>query len=135
MERPLRICDVCGGYDDHPRHQVVWSPGQAPAPDPEVYKKLIENIGPANLGEPSAIAAVSDFFDTTVQLRHMDCCRQVGCTDGTCDVVTAGATDLRGPDLQAHLETRKGETYFVDGRPASEVEAELVAAAQQDQEA
>lgn len=133
MERPMRICDVCGGYDDHPRHVVAWPPGQAPKPDTEVYKVLLGNIGAENLTTPDGVAAVQDFFETSLQLRHMDCCRQVGCTDGSCDVVTAGATDLRGPDLQVHLESRPGETYFVDGRSESEVAAELVA--KQEQEA
>ena len=35
--------------------------------------------------------------------RHFDCCRTAGCPDGSCDVLTAGAEDLRGDDLRAHL--------------------------------
>ena len=36
-------------------------------------------------------------------MRHMDCCREAGCPDGTCDEVTAGAEDLRGDELVQHL--------------------------------
>lgn len=42
-------------------------------------------------GEPDEIA------------RHMDCCREAGCPDGRCDVVTAGAEDKRGADLADHV--------------------------------
>ena len=128
MDRPVRICDVCGGVDDHPRHTIAYPVGQAPAPDPEVFKKIVANLGD-RIGTDVGAACIQDFYDTTVQLRHMDCCREVGCYDGTCNVVTTGAEDLRGPDLQAHLESRTGETYFVDGRPESEVAAEIAAAA------
>lgn len=38
------------------------------------------------------------------QLRHMDCCREAGCPDGSCDqLVAAGAEDLRGPALVEYL--------------------------------
>lgn len=35
--------------------------------------------------------------------RHLDCCRNVGCPDGTCNVATAGAEDKRGGELVEHL--------------------------------
>ena len=35
--------------------------------------------------------------------RHMDCCREAGCPDGSCPVVTKGAEDLRNDELRAHL--------------------------------
>ena len=36
-------------------------------------------------------------------MRHMDCCREAGCPDGSCNEVTAGAENLRGEELIAHL--------------------------------
>ena len=42
--------------------------------------------------------------DGATQTRHMDCCREAGCPDGTCDeLAAAGAGGLRGDDLLAHL--------------------------------
>jgi hypothetical protein len=43
--------------------------------------------------------------DDRTTMRHMDCCREAGCPDGTCDLVTAGAEDLRGSDLVEHIQT------------------------------
>jgi hypothetical protein len=97
--RPNRVCDVCGGFDDHPRHQIVY-PNTAPIADDSVLQKLLENI---DLNTPEGRAAYDDFKDTTIQLRHMDCCRSTGCPDGSCNAVTAGAEDLRGNDLLAHI--------------------------------
>lgn len=35
--------------------------------------------------------------------RHMDCCRDAGCPDGSCPIVTAGAEDLRDDELRAYI--------------------------------
>lgn len=73
---------------------------------------------------------VADFLDTSTQLRHMDCCRAVGCPDGTCDAVTSGAEDLKGAELQRHLQSRNPndtETVFVNGLPHGVVAEEIVA--------
>lgn len=35
--------------------------------------------------------------------RHLDCCRDAGCPDGTCNVVTDGAEGQTGADLLGHL--------------------------------
>jgi hypothetical protein len=40
--------------------------------------------------------------DTLLQ-PHLDCCRSVGCPDGSCPIITSGAEDLRGEDLRSHL--------------------------------
>jgi hypothetical protein len=40
-------------------------------------------------------------------MRHMDCCREAGCPDGTCNEVTKGAEDKRGPALVKHLTRGK----------------------------
>lgn len=39
--------------------------------------------------------------DGGTQMRHMDCCREAGCPDGTCDAITE--TDLRGDELRTYL--------------------------------
>ena len=43
----------------------------------------------------------------TVSMRHMDCCREAGCPDGSCQEVTAGAESLQGDELVAHLTGAK----------------------------
>lgn len=99
--RPMRGCDVCGGVDDHPRHVFAHAPGEG-VTEPAVAEKMIE-VAKAT-GDPAAITAVvAQIQDTSTIYRHMDCCREAGCPDGTCNQVTAGAEDLRGMDLVAHL--------------------------------
>lgn len=124
-ERPLRPCDICGGVDDHPRHQIAHPPGTVIA-NPEIIQLLAQNV---DFTTERGAKVLADYVDTTVEQRHMDCCREAGCPDGTCNVVTQGAESLRGTDLLDHLQSREGETYFVAGRPESEVRAEIVAAA------
>ena len=53
--------------------------------------------------DPRHVVALAD---GGTLIRHLDCCREAGCPDGSCDVVTAGAEDLRGAALVNHLTTR-----------------------------
>lgn len=46
--------------------------------------------------------AVDDGGDPNVS-PHMDCCRDAGCPDGTCDILTKGAEGLAGKDFLDHL--------------------------------
>lgn len=110
-ERPLRICDVCYGIDDHPRHQVHHPVGAVP-----VDQGLVTAILSREDLDPDVRAAlVADAVDTTTQLRHMDCCRTAGCYDGSCHAIAeTGATELRGADLVAHLESGKVD-HFTSG--------------------
>ena len=96
--RPLRVCDLCGGVDDHPRHVISGGTGQYERPSDEILTKVID-------AAPSEQRArlVRDLLDTSSQDRHMDCCRVAGCPDGSCLRVTAGAEDKRGKQLLAHL--------------------------------
>lgn len=98
--RPLRICDVCGGIDDHPRHVFV-----APPKTFAVNGKHLEAaLKLKGLTDEQRQALVTEIADTEVQQRHMDCCRQAGCPDGSCNAVAAtGAEALRGKDLIKHL--------------------------------
>lgn len=95
--RPVRMCDACGGVDDHPRHVLALVQGDG-ATSPELANKALDNA-PAEHRD----AVMAQIMDTTTLMRHMDCCREAGCPDGTCDQVTAGAEDLRGPELVSHL--------------------------------
>ena len=97
VARPLRGCDVCGGVDDHPRHVYDYAPGDAVTPD-EVATKMLDNA-PAE----AKAAIFKHIRDDSTAYRHMDCCREAGCPDGTCDQMTAGAESLKGDALVKHL--------------------------------
>jgi hypothetical protein len=95
--RPLRMCDSCGGVDDHPRHVYSQGPGDAPTSD-EVAEKALLNASPETYRE-----ILRQVRDDSVTQKHMDCCKADGCPDGTCNIVTEGAEDLKGADLVEHL--------------------------------
>lgn len=103
-DRPGRVCDLCGGFDDHPRHVIAHSPGAvAVMADPALVQALARAV---DFATPDGAAALADLMDTSVQLRHMDCCRDAGCPDGSCGEIhasTPGKDTLRGPKLLAHL--------------------------------
>lgn len=98
-DRPVRMCDLCGQVDDHPRH--VWDhvPGDgksdvelgvkalSAAPDPVAYENVLRHLK-----------------DDNTTMRHMDCCRQAGCPDGTCDEITKGAETKTGDALLRHIK-------------------------------
>lgn len=102
--RLMRVCDVCGGVDDHPRHVIAGDPGTGP-PDGAVVATVLDM---PDIGNAERVALIADLYDTTLLLRHMDCCRQTGCPDGSCDIQTAGAEDARGSDLLDHLMREEG---------------------------
>lgn len=96
-ERPLRMCDTCGGVDDHPRHVFAHTPGEG---------RTSSDVAAAALAATPSdrVAAILDQIrDESTTMRHMDCCRDAGCPDGTCGRVTSGAEDQRGAALVAHL--------------------------------
>lgn len=94
--RPLRVCDLCGGVDDHPRHVLTGEP--FPTPGEDIVQKVIANAPADRLA-----FLMRELLDTTASDRHMDCCRTAGCPDGTCGPQTAGAEELRGGALLTHL--------------------------------
>jgi hypothetical protein len=104
QDRLVRVCDYCGGVDDHPRHVIAGNPGTG-LPDPAVVTKILDLD---DIASADRAALIADLYDTTLVLRHLDCCRAAGCPDGTCSEQTAGAEDLRGVDLLDHLMTGKG---------------------------
>jgi hypothetical protein len=95
--RPFRLCDSCGGVDDHPRHVVAHPPGGGPT-DPDILVKAVENAPKEALRDVLAQAQ-----DDTIITKHMDCCRADGCPDGSCNVVTKDVEHLKGYDLVEHL--------------------------------
>lgn len=97
--RVLRVCDLCGGVDDHPRHTLAGGvPGVYPRPTAELLAKVSDAAPAEERGR-----LLADLIDTGTTDRHMDCCREAGCPDGSCDRQTAGAEDLRGAKLLEHL--------------------------------
>jgi hypothetical protein len=103
--RPMRGCDVCGKVDTDPRHVFAYAVGDG-STDSEIAVKMIE--GAKRTGDAATIeAVVTHIQDSSTIMRHMDCCREAGCPDGTCDQVTKGAKTLRGDDLLAHLTKEK----------------------------
>lgn len=101
--RPLRVCDLCGGVDDHNRHVLgSGSRDVFPAPSDDIVTKVLD-------AAPAAERArlLRELQDTSSSDRHMDCCRQAGCPDGSCDVATAGAEDKRGAALLNHLSSKE----------------------------
>lgn len=92
-KRPLRICDVCGTVDSHPRHVFVTS--RLP-----VNQEHLDAVLADESLSVDASQLVRDITDTTVQQRHMDCCRGAGCPDGACDAVLA---TLPAPAIGAKL--------------------------------
>jgi hypothetical protein len=99
--RPLRVCDLCGGVDDHPRHVIAGADPNVVVvtqPSEDVINRVLE-LAPAQ----DRARLLRDLMDTSSSDRHMDCCRAAGCPDGSCDVQTAGAETKRGAALLKHL--------------------------------
>jgi hypothetical protein len=99
--RPLRVCDLCGGVDDHPRH-VIASGGRDvfPAPSDEIVSRVLDSA-PAE----HRARLLRELQDTSSSDRHMDCCREAGCPDpdNNCAALTEGAEQARGAKLLKHL--------------------------------
>lgn len=97
--RALQICDLCGGVDDHPRHQLAGGiPGVYEQPAPEIVTRVVQNAP-----EDQRDRLIAELLDTGTTSRHLDCCRTAGCPGDSCDERTAGAERLRGGDLLNHL--------------------------------
>ncbi|GIE29968.1 hypothetical protein Ait01nite_030130 [Actinoplanes italicus] len=103
-DRPIRVCDRCGLIDDHPRHTVGADPDRDDRPSQAVIAIVLGSDHPA---EVKALAI--DQLNEPGLYLHMDCCREAGCPTGLCGPQTAGAEELRGGDLLAHLEAKGAE--------------------------
>ncbi len=96
--RLLRVCDLCGGVDDAPRHVFASSPDIVRKPSEQVIGRVRKLAPPDQVDR-----LLAELLDTDSADFHLDCCRDAGCPDRSCDRVTAGAEDLRDGDLLAHL--------------------------------
>lgn len=97
--RRLRICDVCGQVDDHPRHEHYEGEGI-----PVRQDHLAAVIERTDLTNEDKTRIVAEIVDTASQQRHIDCCAEVGCPcvglDTECKkVLDAGGEGLKGMDL------------------------------------
>lgn len=106
--RPLRVCDLCGLVDDHPRHTIVGTVPKAAiiaAPSDDIINRVLDLAPPADRAR-----LLRDLTDTTSTERHLDCCTAAGCPEpvdspNNCGNRTAGAEQLRGVKLLGHLES------------------------------
>lgn len=96
--RALRVCDLCGGVDDHPRHVLAGAAGGGgfPAPSQDVVNAVLDAAPQADRGR-----LLTELMDTATSDRHLDCCREAGCV--SCGERTRGVEDKRGKALLAHL--------------------------------
>lgn len=88
-ERPLRLCDICGGLDDHPRHVFAVAPDDANVPPPE-YTEQADVTG-------APLKAVAQLLNPGTKIRHMDCCAEAGCV--LCQATEAELGGVRGQEL------------------------------------
>ena len=95
--RPVRMCDSCGGVDDHPRHVLATAPGEVPT-SPEIASRALKNAKQAN--NESILAQIMD--DATV-VKHMDCCAADGCPDGSCTTIVQESGGKKGSALTTYL--------------------------------
>jgi hypothetical protein len=97
--RVLRVCDLCGGVDDHPRHVIAGTvEGAVPAPSNEILAKVI-----AAAPEVDGARLVRELMDTSSSDRHLDCCAAAGCPEGLCEPQVAGAGSKTGKSMVTHL--------------------------------
>lgn len=104
-DRPLRVCDLCGGVDDHPRHVLAGTiPGddRFPKPSDDIVNRVLESA-PAE----QRTRLLRDLLDTDSSDRHLDCCAAAGCPDAGretgCPERIAGAYGKTGAGMLAHL--------------------------------
>lgn len=96
--RVLRVCDLCGAVDDHPRHVIAGTESGAFArPSDEILNKVID-AAPAE----ERARLIQDLIDTTSSDRHLDCCAAAGCPTGTCGPQVEGAPGV-GRQMLDHL--------------------------------
>lgn len=85
--RALRVCDLCGQVDDHPRHVIAGTSDQDfIRPSDDIVNKVIDSAPPEHRA-----ALLRDLTDTSSSDRHLDCCALAGCPSGTCGPQVADA--------------------------------------------
>ncbi len=138
-----RVCDVCGGVDEHPRHTIAgvipdqWQPDESLTQTVEDNVKALADAGKLSVGD--AMLLGRSFWDTTSTDRHIDCCAQAGCpqagtTDG-CDARVAVWNGRTGAGMVKAAEKVRADNPdhfenttapYDDGTRAESVSAETV---------
>jgi hypothetical protein len=96
--RVLRVCDLCGGVDDHPRHVIAGTEEEAFArPSDEILNRVLD-AAPAE----ERARLVRELIDTASSDRHLDCCAAAGCPNDLCGPQVADATGT-GAQMVDHL--------------------------------
>jgi len=96
--RPLRVCDLCGQVDDHPRHVIAGQVDGVFRPSAGAVDRVL-----AEAPEDQRGRLVAELLDTRSSDRHYDCCYAAGCPDGACDQIVPNAVGLTGADLLDYL--------------------------------
>lgn len=86
-DRPLRLCDICGGLDDHPRHVYALAHDEANVPSAE----FLDSIGDV------PASALAQLLSPVTRIRHMDCCAADGCP--ICQATETELGAIRGQEL------------------------------------
>lgn len=85
--RPPRLCEICWGLDDHPRHVIQGPPGFSEIPPPDSFP------------EGTPVDAIRQALDDSVQIHHHNCGASVGCEICTVIVNDAGGAKVTGETL------------------------------------
>jgi hypothetical protein len=100
--RVLRVCDLCGQVDDHPRHVIAGSEaGKFPLPVGDMARLVMQNS--ANLSVEEQNRLLTDLIDTSSSDRHLDCCATAGCPTNTCGPQVADGKGKTGTAMLNHL--------------------------------
>lgn len=92
----LRLCDVCGLQDDHPRHVRSVPPDFPGAvPTTQFLRSLAAGADPV---------AVAELLDPSTVVRHMDCCANNGCPDN-CMKIWTDSGKASGQALRDYILT------------------------------
>jgi hypothetical protein len=98
-DRVLKVCDLCAGVDDHPRHVIAGAiPGAqvVGAPTEDMVSKVIDA---APDGDRARL--LRDLMDTSSSEHHIDCGAAAGCQ--ACGLQAAGAPGKPGKPMLEHL--------------------------------
>ena len=96
--RVLRVCDLCGGVDDHPRHVLAGNePDVFARPSDAILNRVVDAAPAEERGR-----LVRELIDTTSSDRHLDCCAAAGCPTGTCGPQVADVPGT-GQQMLDHL--------------------------------
>jgi hypothetical protein len=97
--RALRVCDLCGGVDDHPRHVIAGHDADGfQRPGDDIVNKVL-NSAPAE----HRARLLRELTDTSSSDRHLDCCAAAGCPTDTCGPQVKDAKGKTGAAMLDHL--------------------------------